>query len=79
MRIQKTGIIVKIWLSARDTYAWANNRPGASWPCSQLSGHRLFAEFDDGDLVDMTIDGKDRDCDVNEFSAITDDAIAGKL
>ena len=61
---------VKIWLSANDTYNWAH-RPGNTWPCSQLSGHRVFAEYEQGgDLVDMAIDGKIKDCDSNEFNAI---------
>lgn len=79
MRIQRndfqsTGTgYVKLWLSASDTYEWAH-RPGASWPCSTLSGKRLFAEFDSrGDLVDMAINGRSTDCDANEFNAITSD------
>lgn len=74
MRIQKTGNNVKLWLSASDTYRWAH-KIGSIWPCSQLSGHRLFAEFDNGDLVDMTIDGKNKDCDTTEFNTITGDFI----
>jgi len=63
----------KIWLSARDTYNWAH-RPGNSWPCSQLAGHRVFAEFaDNGDLIDYTIDGRYKDVDANEFNAIMGD------
>ena len=63
----------KIWLSANDTYNWAH-KPGASWPCSQLSGHRVFAEFaDNGDLVDYTVDGRIKDVDANELNAILAD------
>ena len=63
----------KIWLSARDTYNWAH-RPGANWPCSQLAGHRVFAEFaDNGDLIDYAIDGRIKDVDTNEFNAIMGD------
>ena len=77
MRIEKQGTTVKLWLSANDTYNWAN-RPNASWPCSVLAGKRLFAEFDDGDLVDFAVNGK-RSLDVtaDEFTAITDDFIVG--
>ena len=64
-----------IWLSARDTYDWAN-KPGASWPCSFLSNRRVVAVFEDnGDLVDLAIDGGrgDQDCPADEFNAIMAD------
>ena len=74
MRIEKSKQgYTHLWLSANDTHNWAN-RVGASWPCSALSIHRLYAEFDkDGDLIDMTIDGKSKDCPADEFNAITSD------
>ena len=73
MRTQVNGSTTKVWLSANDTYDWAH-RIGKSWPCSTLSGKRIFAEFDDGDLVDITIDGKsDCDCDAFEFNAMIAD------
>jgi hypothetical protein len=62
----------KVWLSARDTYDWAH-RPGASWPCSTLSDHRIMAEVQGDNLVDFTIDGKMGDCDGNELDAILAD------
>ena len=77
MRIHKSEYGTKIWLSARDTYAWAH-RPGAAWPCSQLSDRRVFAELDaHGDLVDMALDGGrgDQDCDANEFNALVSDML----
>lgn len=74
MRTQKHGTTIKVWLSASETYAWAH-RAGNSWPCSQLSGHRIFAEFDRGNLVDLAIDGRSRDIDVNEFNAIIEDKL----
>ena len=61
-----------IWLSARDTYEWAH-RPGESWPCSTLSGHRIMAEISHDDLVDFTMDGKYGDCDGVELDAILED------
>jgi hypothetical protein len=64
-----------IWLSANDTYDWAN-RPGARWPGSFLAGRRLVATFEDnGDLVDLLIDGGqgDQDCPSDEFDAIIAD------
>lgn len=75
MRIEKTGTTIELWLSAKDTYNWAT-RTGNAWPCSQLAGKRLFAEFDNGDLVDYTVNGKDGvDIPADEFTAITDDFI----
>lgn len=78
MRVSINPWSVKVWLSARDTYEWAH-KAGASWPCSQLSNRRVFAEFDRGGLVDFTINGKSRDCDANELNAITSDALRGRL
>lgn len=73
MRINKTEYGTLLWLSAKDTYNWAH-RPHNKWPCSVLSGHRLYAEFDKtGDLIDMTIDGRIKDCPADEFNAITSD------
>ncbi len=75
MRIKKSDQGTQLWLSANDTYNWAH-KPGASWPCSALSGHRLYAEFDkDNDLIDMAIDGRCKDCPVNELNAIVADFI----
>ena len=77
MRKQVCGTSTTLWLSARDTYDWAH-KPGAAWPCSTLAGHRLCATFDDGDLVDLTINGRrdSKDIDGHEFSAMTDDFLA---
>ncbi len=75
MKIYRTVTSVKVWLSARDTYNWAH-RVGNSWPCSQLSNHRVFAEFTmNGDLVDFEIDGNPGDCDATEFNAIIADLV----
>lgn len=69
MRVQLGRWYIKLWLSASDTEDWAE-RPGARWPCSQLSGHRLFAEFDRNGLVDLAIDGKEAgELDGTEFNA----------
>ena len=67
-----------VWLSARDTRDWAN-RPNERWPCSQLSGHRLFASFDSCGLNDMSVDGRSKDIDVNEFNACISDHVRSKL
>ena len=73
MRTKKIGNTTKIWISANETYAWAH-KIGKNWPCSTLSGKRVFAEINDGDLVDIVIDGKsDYDCDVFEFNAMIAD------
>lgn len=77
MRIRRFQSGTKIWLSAHDTRGWAH-KPGAVWPCSFLSGRRLFAEFDArGDLVDMYVDGGrgNQDCPSDEFDAIVSDFI----
>ncbi len=75
MKIVKHNNITKLWLSANDTYNWAH-RSVAEWPCSTLSDKRIYAEFDDGDLIDIVIDGKsDCDCDMFEFNAMIADFI----
>lgn len=75
-QIHKTGF--KLWLSVNDTADWAN-RPGNKWPCSQLSDKRLFVEYDDCGLIDITINGKIGDCNSVEFKAIVSDHIKDKL
>jgi len=74
MKTMVTDSCVKLWLSSTDTYEWAT-RAGNSWPCSQLSGKRVFAEFDRNGLCDLAIDGNGRneDCDATELSAICAD------
>lgn len=73
MECKRTKNGVKLWLSADDTYKWAH-KADAKWPCSRLSGHSLFAEFDnDGDLIDVAISDGDSNCPSDEFNAITSD------
>lgn len=77
-RIKKDGNTIKLWLSARDTYNWAH-RLIISWPCSILSGKRLFAEFSDGDLVNYTVNGRPTfDVPADEFNAITSDFLGAE-
>ena len=50
------GNLVKLHLSEKDTYKWAN-RKNNCWPGSTLSGHTIKAEFDcDGRLCAIDID-----------------------
>ncbi len=73
MRMQVNRSTTKIWLSANDTYNWAH-KVGASWPCSTLSNRRVFVEFDDGDLIDIAIDGKSaNNVNAHEFNAMITD------
>jgi hypothetical protein len=79
MRVALTPSTVKLWLSGRETRAWAN-RPNDQWPCSTLAGHSVYAEFDAGGLIAIMIGGSaSRDCDGNEFSAIVCDHLKGTL
>jgi len=80
MRVQINDTSVNVWLSANNTYDWAH-KPGASWPCSQLSGRRVFAGFDSNGLCDLAIDGGrgEQNCDASEFNACLADHLAGKL
>lgn len=77
MRIKRTGNTIKLWLSANDTYNWAH-KTETCWPCSFLAGKRLFAEFVDGDLIDIAVNGcHTRDVPSDEFNAITSDFMKG--
>lgn len=66
---------IRLWLSANETYQWAH-KPGATWPGSQLSGRRLFAEWDSNGLCGFAVDGKQYDIDAVELSACTSDYLA---
>ena len=79
MEIEVTRENVRLTLDAGNTYEWAH-REGKRWPCSTLSGHEVWAEFDSGGLVDYTIDCNYPDpetgelcIDGREFSAMTSD------
>jgi len=66
-------ILYHLSLSADETYEWAH-RPNNVWPCSQLSGHRLWVAVDQSGLHDMTIDGKyGVDIDSDELCACVAD------
>ena len=71
MRV-KRGSTTKLWASAKDTYNWA-----ISWPCSTLSGKRVYAEFaENGDLVDYAVNGRQsKHIDGCEFTAMMDDML----
>lgn len=73
---------VKLWLSARETRRWANGESlrRTIWPCSELSGRRLYAEFDAHGLVDFRINGRLANIGAGaEFNAITSDFLRPKL
>ena len=79
MRVKDYGDSVLIWLSANDTYEWAH-KSGAAWPCSQLSGKRMFAAFDTNGLYELTVNGKwPHDIQSDELNAITSDYLSDKL
>ena len=73
MKTTQNGSEVKIWLTAEETSAWAT-KPGARWPGSTLAGNKLFACFQDGDLVEMEVgDGQDMEISGHEFNALIED------
>lgn len=64
-----------IWISADETYNWANR-----WPCSTLRNKRVKAEFDTNGLVDYSVNGKYcEDMDSHEFNALISDFAKRKL
>ena len=74
MKIEKKGDWIKIWATEEDTINWAN-RPGSSWPCSELSGNSLFIELYAGDLVDLELNSGDCDIGATELNAFIEDAL----
>ena len=79
MRLKDYGHSVTVWISAEDTWQWAN-RSGSCWPCSSLSGKRLRATFDTNGLLDYAIDGRDHDdLDCIEFNALIADHVSERL
>jgi len=77
MKIIYDGHSIKMFASKKDTYAWAH-KPGAAWPCSQLSGKSLFVELWYGDLVNITVNNKyGVDIDSNELHAFIEDIAMG--
>ena len=70
-----------IWLSAKDTYNWAH-RPGARWPCSELSNNRFVACVDSNGLCDFSLNGSnqgDDDVSGDELSACIADHLPAHL
>lgn len=74
IRIDENAKGYTLWLSANDTYRWAN-RPGSSWPCSDCSGERLAIVVDSNGLCDFTMNGRSADIDGTELEAIVSDHI----
>ena len=61
-------------LSSNETYEWAH-KSGAAWPCSTLSGSRLWVDVDSNGLCDIAVDNQVTDLDVDgtELDAIVSD------
>lgn len=82
MRTKVTESEIALWASQDDTYRWAR-RTGSAWPCSTLSGKRLFAAFDSNGLVELAINGKDAGDDIDgwELSCLCSDLLkkSGKV
>lgn len=79
MKWKDGGSAITVWLSATDTSEWARQ-----WPCSELSGRRIRADFDENGLLDYTIDGRSRTgarmwTPEDEFNAVIADSLNGKL
>jgi hypothetical protein len=57
-KLTDSGDAIKVQISAANTHAWAMGHfDTGSWPCSELAGRRLMAEFDTNGLLDYTING----------------------
>ena len=79
MRARERNGILKVQLSASDTFQWAHRRIGQGWPCSFLAGQTVEAEFNSyGELLALAINGGrgDQDCPGDEFTACIQDCLA---
>lgn len=77
LRIDETGFVLH--LSAADTSRWAD-RPGRSWPCSTMKGHRFVLVYDRNGLCDGSQNGRDLgDIDGHELDSIVADHVAARL
>lgn len=65
-------VYYQLCLSSNETYTWAT-KVNASWPCSQLKGHRLRVTVDQNGILDYAIDGQYKDIDDNELTACVAD------
>ncbi len=72
LRYHSVGVVV--YVSARETYAWAH-RPNCRWPCSTLAGKRFMFELDSrGNVVDYHVNGRyNESVDTTEFHAMMKD------
>lgn len=79
MWIMRTGSGYKLCLNTVETFEWAT-RPNDAWPCSTLSGKRLFVEVDSNGLCDIAINGEhSAACDGTELDAIVSDHLPADL
>jgi len=76
MQIKSNGSGYTLWLSATDTYNWAQT-PGKRWPCSTLSGNRCCIVVDSNGICDLTVNGQceEGQIDCSELCAIVTDFI----
>jgi len=65
-------VLYHLNLDDNETYTWAH-RVNNPWPCSQISGKRLWIAVDLNGLFDITLDGKFVDIDSTELTAIVSD------
>jgi len=75
MELRESNWRIQIWLTKDETAKWASN-----WPCSTISGKRLFAEFEENGLIDLKVDGKySFDISADELNAISSDFISKEI
>ena len=68
-----------LWLSSIDTYNWAH-KPGAAWPCSDLSGKTIVVEVDRNGLRGLRVNGDDSyDAPGDELEAMVADHLKAHL
>ena len=59
MRLKTDGAMIRLWLSANDTYEWAH-KSGEVWPCSRLSGKAVYIEIEKSsdNIIEIKVNGR---------------------
>ncbi len=78
MRIEYGDDFVFLFAEKCDTWNWAH-RPDSCWPCSELAGHWIQAQWDKNGLTELIVSGQQLDVSVDEFNAFTSDMLKDSL
>ena len=71
---------VSLWVSRRETRAWAR-KEGEAWPCSVTADNSLHVEYDSNGSTEKRLNSgkKKRDIPTHELNAIAFDFLKGRV